>query len=79
MGQFTNRNQIKRESRMQSTFSRVKTGDNCTIPMCVTLVISPLGNLIEIWTMEVIEVKNFKEWTIWSVAPLSRIQLMDRI
>ena len=54
-------------------------GDNCTIPMFVTLVISPLGNLTEIWTMEVIEVKNFKEWTIWSVAPLSRIQLMDRI
>ena len=54
-------------------------GDNCIVPMCVTLIISPLGNLTEIWTMEVLEEKNFKELTIWSVAPPSRIQSVDRI
>ena len=70
---------LKEKLAMQNTFSKTKVGDTWTILMCVTLAISPLGNLTEIWTMEVIEVKNFKEWTIWSVAPLSRIQLMDRI
>lgn len=41
------------------------------------LAISPLGNLIEICTMEITDIKNWREWTIWSVAPLSRIQLVE--
>ena len=64
---------------MQSTFSKSNVGETCTVPTCVTLAISPLGNLTEIWIMEVIEVKNWIECTIWSVVPLSRIQLMELI
>ena len=64
---------------MQSTFSKSNVGETCTVPTCVTLAISPLGNLIEIWIMEVIEVKNWIECTIWSVAPLPRIQLVELI
>ena len=68
---------LKEKLGMQSTLWRIKVEDNYTVPMCVTLAISPLGSLIEICTTEVIEVKNAKEWIIWSVAPLPRIQLVD--
>ena len=70
---------LKEKLGMQSTFSKSDVGETCTIPTCVTLAISPLGNLIEIWTMEVIEVKNWIECTIWSVAPPSRVQLVELI
>ena len=46
---------------MQSTFSNSKVGETWTVPICETLAISPLGNLIEIWTMEFIEVKKKKK------------------
>ena len=36
---------LKEKVGMQSTFSRVKVGDSCIVPMCVTLAISPLGSL----------------------------------
>ena len=62
---------------MQNTFSKTKVRDTWTVPMCVTLAISPSSNLIEIWTMEVMEVKNWVECTMWSVAPLSRIQSVE--
>ena len=68
---------LKEKLGMQNTFSKTKVGDTWTVPTCVTLAISPLGNLIEIWTVEVMEVKNWVEWTMWSVAPLSRIQSME--
>lgn len=63
---------------MQSTFSNVNVEVNLTIPIWVTLAMFPLGSLIEKWTIEVIEVKKWSEWTIWSVAPLSRIQLVEQ-
>ena len=53
--------------------------DNWTVLMWVTFATSPLDNLIEIWTVEVMDVKSVKEWIIWSVAPLSRIQSVDVI
>ena len=59
---------------MQRTFSRIKEAETCTVPMWVTLAMSPLGNLIEIWTEEVMVLKKEMEWTMWSVAPLLRIQ-----
>ena len=68
---------LKEKLGMQNTFSKTKVGDTWTILMCVTLAISPLGNLTEFWTMEVMEVKNWVEWTMWLVAPLSRIQLVE--
>ena len=68
---------LKEKLGMQNTFSKTKVGDTWTVPMCVTLAISLLGNLIEIWTMEVMEVKNWVEWTMWSIAPLSRIQSVE--
>ena len=49
---------LKEKLGMQSTFSNNKVGETCTVPTCVTIVISPLGNLTKIWTMEVIEVKE---------------------
>ena len=70
---------MKEKLGMQSTFSKLNVGETCTVPTCVTLAISPLGNLLEIWTMEVIEVKNWIECTIWSVAPLSKIQSVELI
>ena len=64
---------LKEKLGMQNTFSKSNVRETCIVPTCVMLAISPLGNLIEIWTMEVIEVKNWTECTIWYVAPLSRI------
>ena len=61
LGQFTNGNQIKGKLRMQSTLSRTKVEDSCTVPIRVTLVMSPLRSLIEICTAKVIEVKKAKE------------------
>ena len=61
LGQFTNGNQIKGKLRMQSTLSRTKVEDSCTVPIRVTLAMSPLGSLTEICTTEVMEVKKAKE------------------
>lgn len=43
---------------MQSTFSSVKVEVNLAVPICVTLAISQLGSLMELRTMEVIEVNG---------------------
>ena len=59
---------------MQRTFSSIKEANTCTVPMWETLAMSPLGNLIENWTEVVMVLKKVSEWTMWSVAPLSRIQ-----
>ena len=69
---------LKEKDGMQSTFSSVNVEDNLIVPIWVTLALSPLGSLIEKWTMEVIEVKKWSEWTIWLVAPLSRIQSVEQ-
>ena len=69
---------LKEKLGMQSTLSRTKVEDSCTMPICVTLAMSPLGSLTEICTIEVMEVKKAKEWIIWSVAPLSRIQSVEQ-
>ena len=61
---------LKENVGIQSSSVRIE--DNWVIPIWVTLAISPLGNLIEICTMEITDVKNWREWTIWSVAPLSK-------
>ena len=52
---------LKEKLGMQSTLSRTKVEDSCTVPICVTLSMSPLGSLTEICTTEVMEVKNAKE------------------
>ena len=70
---------LKEKLGLQSTLSKNNVGETCTVPTCVTLAIEPLGNLIEIWTMEVIEVKSWIEWTIWSVSPLSKIHSLELI
>ena len=70
---------LKEKVVMQSTFSNNKVGVTWTIPICETLAMTPLGNLTEIWTMEVIEVKKCMEWIIWFVAPLSKIQSLELI
>ena len=69
---------LKEKDGMQSTFSSVKVEVNLTISIWVTLAMSPLGSLIEKWTMEVTEVKKWSEWIMWSVAPLSRIQSVEQ-
>ena len=65
---------LKEKDGMQRTLSRIKEAETCTVPMWVTLARSPLGNLIEIWTIKVMVLKKEIKWTMWSVAPLSRIQ-----
>ena len=70
---------MKEKLGIQRTCSRVRVAETLTVPMWVTLTMSPLGSLIEIWTEEVIEVKKWIECTMWSVAPLSRIQLYELI
>ena len=70
---------LKEKLGMQSTLSRTKVEDSCTVPICVTLAMSPLGSLTEICATKVIEVKKAKEWIIWSMTPLSKIQLVDWI
>ena len=52
---------LKEKLGMQSTLSRTKVEDSCTVPICVTLAMSPLGSLTEICTTEVMEVKKAKE------------------
>ena len=64
---------LKENVGIQSTFSKIRVEDNWTVPMWVTLATSPLGNLIEIWITDVIDVKNLSNWTIWSVALQSKI------
>ena len=61
LGQSNNGNQIKEKLGMQSTLSRTKVEDSCTVPICVTFATSPLGSLTEICTVEVMEVKKAKE------------------
>lgn len=65
---------LKEKECAHRTLVRVNWDDKVTIPMCVTLVVSPLGNSTIDWTIAAIEVKNFMEHTIWLVAPLSKTQ-----
>ena len=63
---------LKVKEGTQSKFSRTKLEVTWMVPMCVTTTLSPLGN----WTKEVVElvilVNKSTEWTMWSVAPVSR-------
>ena len=68
---------LKEKVGLQRTLSNSKMGETWTVPLCETLAMSPLGNLTEMWTIEVMEVKNWMEWIIWSVAPLSKIQSLE--
>ena len=61
----------------QRTLSNVNVELSLSVPIWVTCTMSPLGNLTEICTKKVIEERRWIEWTIWSVAPLSRIQSME--
>ena len=36
---------LKEKLGMQSILSRIKVEDSCTMPICVTLALSPLGSL----------------------------------
>ena len=69
---------LNEKDGMQRTLSSVNVEVNLTIPIWVTLAMSPLGSLTEKWTTEVMEVKNWSEWIMWSVAPLSRIQSVEQ-
>ena len=66
---------LKVKDGTQSTFSRIRLGDIWTVPMWVTITLSPFGN----WTKEVIElvilVNKLTECTMWSVAPVSSTQV----
>ena len=52
---------LKEKLGMQSTLSRTKVEDSCTMPICVTFSMSSLGSLTEICTAEVMEAKKAKE------------------
>ena len=70
---------MKEKLGIQRTFSKSKEAETWTVPIWVTLTISPLGNLTKIWIEEVMDLKKWREWTMWSVAPLSRIQSVEPI
>ena len=49
------------------------------LPMCVTTALWPLGKLTTKLTVEVIVVSKEMDWTMWSVAPVSKIQSWEEI
>ena len=55
---------LKEKDGMQRTFSSIKEADTCTVPMCVTLAMSPLGNLTKNWTEVVMVLRKVSEWTM---------------
>ena len=48
----------------------------CIVPIWVTKAFSPLGKWTKELETQVIELKTEMEWTIWSVTPMSMIQLV---
>ena len=68
---------LKLKARTQSTSYRIRVSEILTVPIWVTKAISPLGKFTCVFSVEVIEVKQETECTIWSVAPVSMTQSMD--
>ncbi|KAM4121627.1 hypothetical protein ACB094_01G020100 [Castanea mollissima] len=68
---------LKLKAGTQSTSYRIRASKILTVPIWVTKAISPLDKFTCVFRVEVIEVKQETECTIWSVAPVSMIQSVD--
>lgn len=47
------------------------------VPMCVTLVVSPIGSSTTVYVIAVMVVNNFTEQVIWSVALVSKTHVLE--
>lgn len=61
----------------QKTSLRTKDHERTTVPIWVTIVDSPLGYWTVEWMDAVKVVKQERECTIWSVAPVSIIHVSN--
>ena len=66
---------LKEKVGTQITFSRIKAEVSWTVPMCVTRTFSPFGKCTKEDIELVILVNKDMEWMMWSVAPVSKIQV----
>ncbi len=64
---------LKWKDGTHKTFVKMSEDDNLTVPMCVIGTRLPLGNSTVAWMTKVILIKQEREWTMWSIAPVSRI------
>jgi hypothetical protein len=65
---------LKENEGTQRTLVRVRVEETLTVPMWVTVAKLPFGNLTKLETNAMMVVKYDVEQTIWSVAPVYRIQ-----
>ena len=68
---------LKEKEGTHKTFLRISLEDRVMVPMCVTLVVSPLGNSTTVCVTVVMLVNKSLEHTIWSVVPLSKTQMSN--
>lgn len=74
---FLTNSKLNQKDGTHKTFVRIKDSESFKVPRWVTFTVEPLGNVIVIWTVEVIIVKKEMEETIWLVAPVSMIQVLE--
>ncbi len=65
---------LKENEGTQRTLVKVRVEETLTVPMWVTVAKLPFGNFTNLETDAMWVVKYDVEQTIWSVAPVSRIQ-----
>jgi hypothetical protein len=65
---------LKWNEGTHKTFVKMREGESVTVPMCVIGTILPLGNSTLARMVEVMVLRHEMECTMWSVAPVSRIQ-----
>ena len=67
---------LKENDGTHNTSTKVRESDNLIVPVCVTKAYSPLGSSTVVCKEEVILVNKVIEQIIWSVAPISMIQVL---
>ena len=70
-------NRLKETEGTQSTFSRTKLKETLTKPTWVTCALSPLGNSTTHLVELVIEVNKLTKQMMWSMAHVSRTQVIQ--
>ena len=74
---MTNGNQVETKEGTQSTPVKIRVSLSLIVPIWVTNVVSPVGKWATVLMTKVMVVRWGIEWTIWSVAPVSKIQSLD--
>ncbi len=65
---------LKWKEGTHKTFVKINEEENLTVPMFVTGTKSSFGNSTVAWMVDVMVVRHEREWTMWSIAPVSNIQ-----